>query len=255
MLFLRFLLIQTVILFTFTCTGQFAQNGIKGLIGVPTAELIEDRSIAFGIQTNPGAYKFIINANRLPPYNNEMLYACNIGFIPRTNLILNLVRDMDKADTIDQGIGDRSIKLAILLSKEKKFLPAVSINLNDPVFSSNSYQSTNNIVITKNFELTDNINAKLSSGYGTPYILAWYYKGNRRKFQKNPYYDKYSYLIGIFGGAEFTLSNKYQICLEYDGDKMNASCGVILYKRLFIEGNLIGLDHFGIGVNYLTKLK
>lgn len=244
-----------IILTTFTlCFSQIkaqnTQGGLKGMVAVPIADLVADRTIDLGIQTNPGSYKFITNSNRKPPYNNELIYFANIGFIPRMNILAALVRDIDVSDTIRQGVGDRSIQASFQILKRTKNRPSLVLNLADAIFSTNQYQTTNHIVATHQIEIKNNL-ILITAGYGIPYYVRWTKRQTERKLIKT----QNDFLTSFFGGIIYQPSDRLELCSEYDGQKLNLGCSIDLIEKLTFDLNIIACKYPTFGISYNAPLK
>lgn len=238
---------------------QFTQNGSVGLITVPSADVIGNREIMAGFHINPKGYKYY-NLKSRSPENNELIYSVNIGFIPRVNLILGVLRDIDHEDTIRQGIGDRSLQISYLMFKERKFLPAMKINLTDPVYSVNAYHITNNIVMSKSIEISSNWNFQLTSGYGIDRIFSWVGGAGGlfdRKISQNQNSSdvRYKFLTGPFGGLALYYQQKIGVIADYDGRKINTGMKLRIWNDHFHLGTyLIGMKQLGWSLNYRGSL-
>lgn len=229
---------------------QTTQTGLKGMVAVPFAEIFNTRSIGFNLQSNNAAYKFVTKSNRTPPYNNEHIFAANIGFFPRLNIMLSVVHDRENIQPVRQGIGDRSIQISYLVLKESKNRPAIVANITDPFISTRQYQNTNHIVVSKTL-IFKNHKFKPSLGYGVPYYVKWSWNTQKREIIKN----NAVFLTNWFGGIQYTHNENKYCSLEYDGQKINLGTGIIWFEKLATEFNLLGLKYPSLGISYSGTLK
>lgn len=239
-----------LIIISYVSLSQTNQTGLKGMVAVPIAEVMDSDEIGIGLQTNAGQYKFIINSNRKPPYNSEQAYFVNLGFLPRLNFLLAVVRDVDKSDTIRQGIGDRSIQISGLLLKETTFKPSLVLNVADPFFSSNQYQNTNHVVASKRIRIATKQEITASLGYGFPYYLIWRGQENRELVKTDN-----TFLTNFFWGIQWSYNEQIYSSFEHDGQKLNLGSGLLLFEKLSLEFNLLGLKYPALGINFTGKIR
>lgn len=264
------LVIYTVFIITSILSkGQNTQNGLHGMIAVPIAQAPVYSGIQLGIQTNSRNFKFypskfISTAKNnfgvwRSPANNEIIYFVSLNFIPRTNLILGVLRDIDKADTLFQGIGDRSLQISYLVLEESKFKPAIQISLVDPFFSVNAYQVTNHLIASKHILKSKNFKMITTLGIGTKKRLTLKRNSNQIKLElvnnRTSEYN-FNYLVGLFGGVHLQYSKFLKASLEYDSHKVNFGIETSIFnKQLDLELNLLALKYPCFGIAYSTKLK
>ncbi len=244
------LIILSYIFTTHNVVGQSTQTGLNGFVAVPMAKVFDDNKIIFNFQSNNAVYKFVTESNRKPPFNNEHIYSVNLGFFPRLNIMLSVVRDRENIQPVRQGVGDRSIQISYQVLKESKITPAIVINLTDPFLSTRQYQNTNHLVASKNLEFGTN-KFTGSIGYGVPYYVRWSWNSQEREIIKNDAV----FLTNWFGGIQFTHRNNKFCSLEFDGQKINWGSGIIWFDKLVTEFNLLGLKYPSLGISYNGTLK
>lgn len=216
-------------------TNEIGLLGYSGLLFVPSAEIINDRSISIGASLVPYSKSFL---NISDDYQvGEHQYYLNIGYMSFAELTIRLVRPNNIGDIGDvfPGIGDRSYSAKFRLLKERDYLPTVSVGVSD-LFIVASYLHTSYLVATKNFTIP-NTNLKLTTslGYGTKLEETL---GN--------------YLQGGFGGV--AVNWKYlTVMAEYDTEDINLGLHANFNEWLFLQVGLLNFADFG--ANFYFKFK
>ncbi|MCX6257102.1 MAG: YjbH domain-containing protein [Bacteroidia bacterium] len=231
-----------------------AITGNSGLIMIPTARFPADKEIMFVFATNPEKYHILPFKDSLHK-TAEKLYSVTMAFLPFLEITGTVTRPDNIAqkysDSVDTrwGIGDRSIKMRILLLNEHKYLPAMVIGLHD-FFSTNFHQSAAYLVMSKKIEHFGPADIDFHLGYG--------FDVSRKPFTSTSLFSNHGqipgkFLTGIFGG--FTAYYKFtRINIEYDTHKFNAGWAVMLFNRLGIQLSTLGFDRLSLTASFRYPL-
>ncbi len=242
------MLLLFVLLLPLVTHAQHTLTGPKGMINVPEAAVLESGTFMFGMHTNDEAYKLIdYGENR--PSGGEYVSALTFGFLDRLNITFMLTRifgdPMQRVGDLS-SIGDRSMQVTGLILKEKKWQPAVLLNIADPFYSTNQFLTGNHILVSKTLLDKKAHTLRSTLGYGFPYLLV--FAGQKKRTLASKESD---YLTHLFGGIAYQyLPANLQFSLEYDGITINTGLGVTLWKRLGIQTYLQGMKYPGLGFNY-----
>lgn len=235
-------------LIVFSVKGQYTLTGLKGMINVPEAAVIEESTFLMGAHTNSQEY-LLIDYGESRAEGDEYISAASVGIYNRLSITFMLSRIFgDSKQTVGgkSSIGDRSMQLTYLAVREKKWIPAVVVNITDPLFSSNQYLAGNHIVATKTFWNSSIHKFLATIGYGVPYLLAFEGQEHRRLERKES-----DFLTNAFGGIRYELNPWHlNAMVEYDGRACNAGIGAIFWERLSIQAYLQGFKYPGIGLNF-----
>ena len=242
--------IQLSVLYLLPMLGmaQYTLSGLRGMINVPHAEVLKEKTFMIGVHTNDQEY-FLLDYGENRQDGDEYVSVVSFGFYDRLNITLMLSRifgDPEQTVGVRSSIGDRSIQFTYVLLKEGAWRPALAINLTDPLFSTSQFLAGNHLVASKHLikNKTHDVNASL--GYGVPYLLTLS-EGSGGSLQ-----DKESgFLTGFFGGIAYQYVPAHlNVMLEYDGRSMNAGVGVKFWEKLSLQGYLQGFKYPGIGINF-----
>lgn len=241
-----------ILLLPLTTTAQFSLTGPKGMVNVPHAEVLEEKTFMFGMHTNNENYLLIDYGDSRPP-GSEYISSLTFGFLDRINITFMLSRIFgDPKQIIGDvaSIGDRSMQITFLALKEKTFLPSVVLNIADPFYSTNQFLTGNHILATKTLVNNSQSKVKTSLGYGIPYLLVFTGQETRTLADKES-----DFLTGLFGGISYELlPANAQVSLEYDGWNFNTGLGITFWERLSVQAYLQGFRYPGIGFNYVGKI-
>lgn len=215
---------------TSTVTTSYNISGMPGLVNLPTAEVAPDSEFVLSyMQYGPharGALTFQVS----PRITTSFRYSKLAGFSGS---------DGNRLDNFD-----RSFDVRFRLLDERKYLPAVSIGLND--FIGTGIYSSEYIVATKSF-MQDRL--RVTGGLG------WGRLGSRnpvgsigsrpaRRSDKGGRPNAYQWFRGDFapfGGVSYQLSDKLTLKAEYSSD---------LYEREVAAGIVENKTPFNFGVDY-----
>ena len=125
-----------------------SQLGMTGLIYTPSAYLPKWGMLDFGFTHYHKNAAFTKGANE----NAERSFLSSMTFLPFMELSIKLTKPYTTPIDDNYGLGDRSISIRTQLIKERKYLPAVLIGIQD-AFGESSFFSTNYLVFTKRYSL------------------------------------------------------------------------------------------------------
>ncbi|MDG1277489.1 MAG: hypothetical protein P8O16_09430 [Algoriphagus sp.] len=241
-------------LFLFNLESSFAQYNIlgkPGLVKIPRPTLNEAReNISFQLAYLPESYS--IN-NFMGKSSNELFYSVKLNV---TNwLLINFVLTRP-TDIPRIGIGDRHLDLQLFLLKQEKHVVNLSVILSPPLAA--SFIDHNSIFISRVFSISETIKLEPILGYG--------FTSNFRKPPENFNYENSGYqwipksefgnyyLSGVFGGLQANYKEKVFLSAEYDSKFINISSSITLFKRFFINANLMDFNALSGQVGYKVFL-
>jgi hypothetical protein len=225
----RFLLIL-ILVFPFVLKAQ-TLTGTSGLLNIPSADMQADGT-------------FMMGANYLPKLNQPALgyntgnFYFNVTFLPFLEVAMkNTLVKVSNGRYLQQ---DRALNLRLQLMKEKTYLPAVTLGVNN-IYSEHENNNRNHIgsfyfVLTKHFEVDQTI-IGLTSGYGF------------KTFQYNQF-------VGLFGGLSITphFFKPLTFMGEYDGKGVNLGGSLLFFKHFYLLSMVQQLKYFAGGVAYRVHL-
>ena len=241
--FLLFLLL-------FNLESSFAQYNIlgkPGLVKIPKPSFNEDReSLFFQVAYLPEEY-FINNFMRKS--SNELFYSVQLNATSWISINFVLTRPTDIPRI---GIGDRHLDLQLFLMKQEKHGVNLSVILSPPLAA--SFIDHNSVFISRVFSISETIKVEPILGYGL--------KSNFRKPPENFNYENSGYqwipksefgnyyLSGIFGGLQANYKERVFFSAEYDSKFINISSSITLFKKFFINANLMDFNMLSGQVGY-----
>ena len=246
----RTIQLALLLLGTFQCSkAQVSVYGKPGLISTPTAEWFEDRPFGVSYAFVPDAYASdLFRTNLEAPKNRARIVGFRAQFTSFFEVGFNLTQRLEIKDQI--GIGDRHMDARFRLLKENEKRPSLVIGLSVP-FSQAPVVNHDYIVATKTLG-----KLKLSLGYGAPYQIQTGDSSNLFKSVKLESKDSpqgNDYLVGVFGGASYRISNSFGINAEYNTNTFNTGLyyahdwlSVQLNSFEFKELSLTLTSHFGL---------
>ena len=202
-----------------------SQLGMTGLIYTPSAYLPEWGMLDFGFTHYHKNAAFTKGANEYA----ERSFLTNVTFLPFMELSLKLTKPYITPVDDNLGLGDRSISIRAQLIKERKYLPAILIGVQD-AFGESSFFSTNYLVFTKKYNLRQ-FEVVTTLGYGHSF------KETRGE-----------YLQGTFGGVQ-AYWKTVNFIAEYDTKQVNIGLGYQFKKMLFLKTALVNGRYFSGSIN------
>ncbi len=200
--------------------------GFKGLLTIPTADLMDDGKISIGASfIDKSAFKY---SNY--EYNGIVSYF-SLGFLPFIEVSFRITHNLN-FPVKNQGIGDRTPSVRIKFIKESAVIPSLTLGFHDFIVVSNAEGRHFNslyIVATKNIQTKTFIrNISSNFGYGVDWIPA-----SDHQF------------VGLFGGISLSIpfneSNSYnfQFLLEYDSKSINEGVSLVILNYFKFTVGLI----------------
>lgn len=202
--------------------------GYSGSIIMPTAYLSPDRTLNIGTSHLP--YEVTFQNYGDEQEKGARVLFLNFSFLPFMEVTFGLNKPYSPEFVDDIGLGDRTISVRFQLLKERKNRPAIMLGVHD-TFSEESFNNTNYLVASKQFQLKRNWLIFTHAGYGFKVIDA------------NDHF-----LIGAFGGGEVRWKF-IGATLEYDTDRINAGLKATIKNRVFVKAALLDLKYFSASVN------
>lgn len=230
------LLLISIILCSLHCSSYGQSTlGIPGLLSVPTAETLEDGSIAFGVSYTNKKY-----VNDLNNKFDAAYYFVSVGFLPFLEVSLGITRYMSLP--YGQALGDRVPSVRVKLINENETLPSIVIGAHD--FMETKDHGTNKlsnalyIVSSKHVKLkSSSYEAGIHLGYGADWIKAFDH-----------------HFVGLFGGVSLKYKNLLRGIIEYDTEKVNCGAEITLFNHFKLLGGLMNFNTFSGGICYKTQL-
>lgn len=233
---------------TFAVSPQPSLNfyGLPGLIDMPSAEPLPDGQVVLGISNFAGTTRTTLSFQATPRITASFRY---VG-----------IQDWN-ADGFDT-YRDRSFDVRYLALRERKYLPAVTVGLQD--FAGTGIYAGEYIVATKTFDTANSGQIKLTGGLGWGRLGSSGSIGSpfgvRGQFVAGstggrPSYDQwFRGPAAPFAGVEWQVNDKFGLKAEYSSDayQPETSRGVLnLKSQLNFGAEYQYSDRFRIGGYYL----
>lgn len=214
-------------------------NGLYGQTGIavsPTAEVQTDRLLTGGWQMVPSGHAHLEYSRRNKV--GEHVFFARLGFLPRLEASIRLTHPMVPKG--EYGIGDRSVFLKFQALREKKFLPALSLGVYDPMGT--KLLPAVYGVASKSFPMPYRRMLRTSLGYGARVL------------------GDVNYLLeGFWVGAQYLPSGppkglwpQWGAGAEYVGGDLNLSATLQAFS--FLQVNAWLLDLRGVGVSVTASV-
>ncbi len=214
------ILLILFILFSINVVNAQSITGLTGLVSIPTAEINGDGVLTLGVSYFDKDYLNMYRQN----YNGLAVYA-GFSFLPFVEIGMRFTRLLNYPE--DQALGDRMPSVRIRLINEGKVLPSILFGAHDFIRTSeskSSYNTSTYLVLTKNFLISNNINVKISSGYGFRLLNSSAYQ-----FEK------------FFYGTSVSLFHTIELMGEYDSKQFNTGARLSLF------------DFFSVTVGFMNN--
>lgn len=195
--------------------------GATGLINTPTAYVIPEGSILFGISVTQKKWAYYVRG-----VSDNWNYGFVVGFLPRVELNLRITYVPDAAifKDFNPGIQDRGGGGRIQVLREGRLAPAVAVGMDD-VRGTKRFHSLY-AVGTKEISVTRNAVFRATLGYGSDAL-----KG------KHPVI-----LNAYFGGGELILDHTVSLAVDNDTEKWNAALRANVFGHLSLSYALLDFD-------------
>lgn len=216
-------------------------NGLYGQTGIavsPTAEVQTDRLLTGGWQMVPSGHAHLEYSRRNKV--GEHVFFARLGFLPRLEASIRLTHPMVPKG--EYGIGDRSIFLKFQALREKRFLPALSVGVYDPMGT--KLLPAVYAVASKSFAMPFNRVVRTSIGYGARVL------------------GDVNYLLeGFWVGAQYLpagpakgLWPQWGAGAEYSNGNLNLSATLQAFSFLQVNAWLLDLRGVAVGVTASVEL-
>ncbi|MDP1818002.1 MAG: YjbH domain-containing protein [Leadbetterella sp.] len=234
-----FLAVVLYLILNFSALSAQNLNGFNGLILIPNAEIPEQGRLTFGVNYLDKL------SNPFSGYEKDgYTYYVNLSFLPFLEFHGQILRNVKEG--INQGVGDRSISLRLKPFSETEYIPSLLIGWQNigTVFGGETAIHNHSLyfVATKNFYVSNRLNAEITGGYGTKLM-----KSGDYQFQ------------GLFGGMELnsSLVTHYlslSLLAEYDAEWFNAGARVILFNHVNFLFGFLDLKYLSGGMSLSFEL-
>jgi len=213
-------------------------TGTSGLIHIPSARMLEDGQLVLGAAYIPKPY-FQRYDRRINPGLNTYI---TVGFFPFLEVMFRYTHELNvPVNPETRYFPDRMFTIRGRLLKEKKYLPAIVLGLQDAsaIFGDTCLNCSNYSAIyfvgSKNIE-SDYGKFDLSMGY------AFDYKELKAKDYK-----------GVFGGVSFSPNfyEKASFLFEHNSKGFNTGIRWIAFSRFNLMIGFWNLDKPTFTFNYL----
>tara|TARA_B100001063_G_C16713324_1_gene529288 strand:+ start:255 stop:962 length:708 start_codon:yes stop_codon:yes gene_type:complete len=218
-------------------SGQ-SVTGTSGLIHIPSARMLEDGQLVLGAAYIPKPYFQRYNRRINPGLNTYI----TVGFLPFLEVMFRYTHELNvPVNTETRYFPDRMFTIRGRLLKEKKYLPAIVLGLQDAtaILGNTLLAATNYSAIyfvgSKNIK-SDFGNFDLSVG------SAFDYKELKTKDYK-----------GVFGGVSFTPSfyHDLSILFEYNSNGINTGFKLNLISKFNLMFGVWDLEKPTFAFNFL----
>lgn len=231
--------VLTVLLAVLQPLHSQSLSGTTGLFHVPTAEIMDDKTVISGFNHLPKAYSHYGNYQ----YNNLVGFA-TVTFLPRLELMFRytyrLGAGVRRSDT--NFFMDRMVAARFLLVRESGRIPAILFGLHDPgknvSLAANNTFSASYLAVSKHVEFLF-LKTGLHAGYAFDF-----FKQQTRTHR------------GFFGGLSVSHHRltDLQFILEYDSFHWNTAVKLLLFSRIQLMAGLINMDAPATGISYRVQL-
>lgn len=221
------------VLISFLPVSAQSLSGLTGLFNIPTAEIVQDGSIAMGAN--------YLERNHLKYANGKkdvIAPFVTVGFLPFLELSIRITRQLNFQG--EHHVMDRMFSGKINFLTEKETLPAITVGFHNPYSTepgAKHFTSTY-LVLSKNIKTGSIINKlHFTIGYGSKIIKAYDYQ-----------------YIGLFTGASISLFDSIELMGEYDAERFNAGLRITLLNHIKLLGGFVDLKHFSGGASLYMVL-
>jgi hypothetical protein len=206
-----FLLIKCLLLIARLGLAETSLTGVTGLVNVPTARVIPDGKLAFGLGYIDNEYSL-----RGPDYP-QFDYYVTVGFLPFLEGSLRITHFPGNSQPENYGSEkDRMASVRLLLTGESQYSPSVLLGFHDilgvyhKTSSSDSLKNVNfnttYIAISKSISLPFIGSTSVHAGYASDLLM--------------PNALSHS-MLGFFAGADKKIGGSLTFMAEYDSKKYN----------------------------------
>jgi len=234
--------------------GQVTISGKKGLLLIPTAEVLEDGTFSIAGMYVPEEAGF----GRRPGYNNQIIVG-SLTILPRLSVHFQFIHDRPTGNlpVLPQGLGDRQLDFTYVMVLEKGWRPAVALAATFPI-SKFAPTSSTALVASKNWALTPEWAIQGTAGYGIPvYFFRDESNLNNANFLTKVRVgrkDRSDYLVGGFVGLKLAYRQHAGVMAEWTGQQFHVGAYATVAKRLTLQGGRLSAGAWTASVSYQTPL-
>ncbi len=225
------MLVTLAVIFPQIASAATSLTGTTGLINIPTAYIIPDGKMAFGVGYTDKEY-----SQHGPKYAHaQVVYYATVGYFPFLEVTLRVTAFPGHMDTGNYGTDtDRMSNLKLRALNESRYTPSILLGVNDFMGSSKHF-NFEYVVISKSLHppFVDSLGIHL--GYATnPIKEATHYSMN-----------------GMFGGVEIHLCKFLAVMGEYDTKKYNAGLRITLFSdKISIDIDALDMRRVSGGASF-----
>lgn len=207
--------------------------GTSGLINTPTAYVLPDASILFGVSVTEKKWAYYAGSDPSRPrgVTDNWNYFFTVGFFPRVELTLRVTYAPDagfREGFPEVGIVDRAGAGRLQVFTEGRMVPAVSVGIDDA--RGTKRQHSLYAVGTKGVSLSGATAMRVTLGYGSDAL-----KGDSP--DESPVV-----LDGLFGGGELVLAHTVSLAVDHDTEKWNLGLRATLFGHISASYVLLDFD-------------
>jgi hypothetical protein len=193
--------------------GSHTVLGYSGLLLTPTAYIVDEGELTFGLCRIPKLY-----ADNYKPYDRTVMFA-DMGFTSFFEASFGFVRP----DNFKGGLGDRTATARLRVLKSSHFSPDVAVGIHDffgvkqlelEPAEAQHFASTY-VVASKTLPILRQLHTTFHLGYGFDWL------------RSNDHH-----LDGWFGGIVVSPMPSLELIIEHDSHNVNAGVRFLLFSRL-----------------------
>lgn len=193
--------------------GGHTVLGYSGLALIPTAQIVDEGEMTFGLCRIPKLY-----ADNYKPYDRTVMFV-DMGFTSFLEASFGFVRP----DNFPGGVGDRTVTARLRVLKSARYMPDVALGFHDFFAikqlelepSEAQHFASTYVVASKTLLLPRQFRTTLHLGYGFDWL---------------PSNDRH--LDGLFGGISFSPMLPVELILEHDSHFINGGVRFNFFSRL-----------------------
>lgn len=218
-------------------SGQ-SVTGTSGLIHIPSARMLEDGQLVLGAAYIPKPYFQRYNRRINPGLNTYITY----GILPFVEVMFRYTHELNTPVNVETlYFPDRMLGFRARLLKEKKYIPAIVLGLQD---ASALFGET--CLSCSNYSATYFVGSKsLKTGLGD-FDFSIGYAFDFLELKSKDY-------MGVFGGISFSpnIYKNASILFEHNSKGINTGINMIVLSRFSLMLGLWNLDKPTFSFNYL----
>lgn len=207
-------------------------SGTTGLVETPTARIISDGRVAFGLGYTDKYYALF------SPGDAQLVYYVTVGYLPFLEVGLRITTF---PEDIRSGIlgwyKDRMANVKWLILDEGPYMPSILLGGQD-IYGDNMRYNALYAVMSKSVRLPRLGTTDVHLGYASDLMKA----------QRHT-------MIGVFGGVEIEFHKYLTVMVEYDTRKYSAGLRIMLWgDRVNIDAVALGLKRLSGGMSIALDL-